>query len=405
MSELAVSPVDAVIPVNSVSQGNSVQPVSTASRGNAGLPASTDGFDVDAIKAELSQHFAGRALRASTYGPLFTALWQSAAQCATGGKLLRPRLLLGAFDALTPSGRHGSAYRSSAIRIATALELLHFAFLLHDDVIDGDIRRRGRPNLIGTILDEVNVKRLLAGTTASPRAEEADLHWARSNAILMGDLLVSDAHQIIAREPLPQDVRIQLLDIFDHGITESVVGEHLDVALEDDITPPTLDTVLTMTQLKTATYTFQMPLKAAAILAGSLHPIDDALTEVGAQLGVAFQLQDDLLSTFGDPSEHGKDTFSDLREGKETAIIAYARTTKQWPQIEPNFGKAQLTNPEAMHIRISLNQCGAEGFVRDLLAERLRTAQRILHAPESQLPAELVEFVRSLMEKLEARRS
>ena len=223
--------------------------------------------------------------------------------------------------------------------------------------------------------------------------------------MLMGDMLLSDAYQMFARVPLPEPVRLSVLDLLDHAITESIVGEHLDVALGDRVTPPTLETVLTMTRLKTATYTFQLPLRAAAILAGSGQGVEDAVGDVGARLGSAFQLQDDLLSTFGESSEHGKDAFSDLREGKETAIIAFARTTDTWRKIEPLFGDRDLSVAEALTIRELLRECGAEAFARSLVAAQIHGAQTVMDGSASPLPPELVTFVRWVMSTLEERRS
>ena len=143
------------------------------------------------VDDELRRMLGERTARATAYGASFVALWEAAADTLLGGKMLRPRLLLAAYDALTES-LDAAAARASVVRIAAAVEVLHFAFLLHDDVIDGDLQRRGRPNLIGTLLNQ----------RAGLRTHD-DAHWARTNALLLGDVLLSDAHQILAREDLP----------------------------------------------------------------------------------------------------------------------------------------------------------------------------------------------------------
>lgn len=359
-------------------------------------------LDEQDVRDEIRRLFDVRSTSAARYGPQFSALWKSASRCVGGGKLLRPRLLLGAFGALSATGAHGRVFEAAAVRIAAAVEVLHYALLLHDDVIDGDLRRRGRLNLIGTLLEERRAASLAPETS---RADPRDLHWARVGAILMGDLLLSDVHQVFAREPVPPHMRSLLLDLLDHTITESIVGEQLDVALSDGVVPSDLDAVLGMTRLKTATYTFELPLKAAAILAGSTRRIQEALGVVGGRLGFAFQLQDDLLSTFGDAAEHGKDAFSDLREGKETAIVAYARMTTEWRRIEPFFGDPALGVADALTARRLLRECGAEAFVRSLVADQLRAAGSALSSPGSGIPCALSGFLTRLMRTIEERQS
>ena len=347
--------------------------------GAVGAPQSRQtGDDID---SEIANLFARGAQRAEAYGPEFTRLWAIASDCALGGKLLRPKLLIQTFDALGSRPMH----RESAVRIAAATELLHFAFLLHDDVIDGDLIRRGRPNFVGTVLHDEH--------------DSEALHLARSSAILIGDLLLADVHQVFAREPLPEPERTALLDLLDTTITDSIVGEYLDIGLCAGAIPSRLHQVLRMTRMKTATYTFELPLRAAAVLAGASSRTADLLGDVGQSLGTAFQLQDDLLSVFGD--EHGKDSYSDLREGKETALIAIARAGEHWADIEPNFGSQDLTEEQGHAIRDMLSHCGAESQVRGLVDEHLHLARQSL----SECPPALSTTLETLITTMEARRS
>lgn len=138
-------------------------------------------------------------------------------------------------------------------------------------------------------------------------------------------------------------------------------------------------------------------------MAGRDDGSDTAIAELGRHLGVAFQLQDDLLSTFGRPQEHGKDAFSDLREGKQTAAIAYARTTTLWPSIEARFGSAQLTPGEADAIRALLVDCGAERFVRSLIDDQLRACDTLMASPDAGIPADLHPVVTDIITTIEGR--
>ncbi|ABM08084.1 MULTISPECIES: polyprenyl synthetase family protein [Micrococcaceae] len=353
-----------------------------------------------AIENELSGLIDKRASAATAYGADFARLWALAGQNVLGGKFVRPLLLMETYDALHKHGPAEPHQRETAISIAAAIELLHYAFLLHDDVIDGDLVRRGHPNLIGSLLAE-------AGETA--RTDGADgaragsgLHWAQTGGILMGDMLLAATHQAFARAELPHELRLRLLDLLEHTINETVAGEQLDVGLGDGIIAPDLQTILMMCGYKTATYTFELPLRAAATLAGADFAVENALATAGRHLGLAFQLQDDLLSTFGDPRRHGKDPFSDLREGKETAIIAHARTTTVWPDIEPFFGRPELSVGDGEHVRRHLSDCGAEVFVQGLIEEQLQAFNNQL---TSTIPASVRNVLLDLAGQLEGRQS
>lgn len=347
------------------------------------------------IEEVLRRRFSERSTAAEAYGTEFAALWREAADHALGGKLIRPRLLLDFHRALSPGGVSASE-TTTVIDIAAHVELLHYAFLLHDDVIDGDLIRRRRPNLIGSLAERRRDER-----------EESALHWARSSAILMGDLLLASSVLGFARADVSSETRVRLLALMEQTIFETVAGEHIDVGLTDGIIAPDLRTILSMSAYKTATYSFVLPLRAAAVLAGASSAAEEQLTEIGRHLGLAYQLQDDLLSVFGDSRAHGKDAFSDLREGKETAIIAYARMTGHWPSIELHFGSLDLSVKNATGIRERLRECGAESFARSLVEEQLVAVSSVLAEAEEAgtISAEAGRTILGLATRIESRRA
>lgn len=345
------------------------------------------------IEDALRRRFAERSASAERYGKEFVELWHTAAEQALGGKLIRPRLLMDLVHALTavPLSEDETI---AAIDVAAHVELLHYAFLLHDDVIDGDLTRRLRPNLIGA---------LIAGRPE--HTAESAAHWARSSAILLGDLLLSSAVLGFARADVSSVARERLLTLLDETIFETVAGEHADVALSDGIVEPDLRTILSTSVYKTSTYSFVLPLRAAAVLTGASSAVEESLTTIGTRIGLAYQLQDDLLSVFGAPEEHGKDAFSDLREGKETAIIAYARMTSQWESIERHFARPDITHAEGSSAREALRTCGAEGYVSGLVREHLDAVASSLVEAESSgaLPAAATQVIRALTARVEGR--
>ncbi|MDY7556700.1 polyprenyl synthetase family protein [Cryobacterium sp. 10C3] len=125
---------------------------------------------------------------------------------------------------------------------------------------------------------------------------------------------------------------------------------------------------------KTAVYSFEAPLMAGAVLAGASEEAIVALGRFGRLVGVAFQLTDDILGVFGDPARTGKSALTDLREGKQTALVAYAGTTGDWPAIAPFVGKADLTQDEAEEARVLLRSCGALQSTDELAIDHARRA-------------------------------
>ena len=353
-----------------------------------------------AIEGELTGLISTRSNSARAYGPEFSRLWDIAGENILGGKFVRPLLLVETYDAFDEHARD----RSTAISIAAAIELLHYAFLLHDDVIDGDLVRRGRPNLVGALLAEAGQLPPMDQRPDVGRPDSA-LHWAQTGGILMGDMLLAATHQAFARVDLPHPLRIRLLDLLEHTINETVAGEQLDVGLGDGIIAPELETILTMCGYKTATYTFELPLRAAATLAGVEPSVESALATAGRHLGLAFQLQDDFLSTFGDPRRHGKDPFSDLREGKQTAIIAYARKTSAWAEIEPWFGRPDLCTQDGENVRRQLSECGAETFVQGHIDQQTRAFHDVLADTTNPIPDKVRNVLLDLAAQLEGRQS
>ena len=358
--------------------------VAPAARGMVAV----DVDDATSVEAVIGELFLRKSRAAHAYGPHPAQLWNLAAQTVSGGKLVRPRLLLAAYRALSGSADVPQA----VVDAAAAVELLHYAFVLHDDVIDGDTVRRGRPNLIGA---------MAARAPSHPRA----LHRGNTAAILMGDLVLSAAYQHLARLDVPAQTRARLLDAVDHTIDQTVAGEWVDVALADGFADPTLDVILEMSANKTACYTFELPLRLAAILADCTPQTERALATAGRHLGLAFQLDDDLLCAFGAPAEHGKDPLSDLREGKQTPIIAYARTTGEWELIARDVGRHDLSMKDAEQVRNVLISCGAKGFVERLRDASVGQVHRACGERRTGIPREAAQVLLAFANGLEGRRS
>ncbi|NUU08559.1 polyprenyl synthetase family protein [Leifsonia sp. C5G2] len=320
------------------------------------------------VESSLETFFADRVARAASHGPSYSRLWECAREAFRGGKRIRPRLLLTAYRGF------GGEDHAPAVSLACAYELLHTAFLLHDDVIDGDTVRRGRPNVVGVFRRDA-IDRGSAARSAH--------RWGEVGAILAGDLLLQAATSKLARAEVDAPLRERLLDILDEGVFVTAAGELTDVAFSERIPPrtPALEDVLAMTESKTAAYSVSGPLTSGALLAGAGEEALVALAEFGRLVGIAFQLGDDLLGVFGSEDATGKSIFSDLREQKETSRIAFARGTPRWAEIAPSLGRPDLAAPEAERVAGALEECGARRFVEGLLRDHVDRAVAMLGTP------------------------
>lgn len=336
------------------------------------------------VESELEAQIRAGSARFGELGADHCRLWSAVSEALRGGKRLRPRLLLLAHDGL------GGTRPEAAVRTAAAVELLHTSFVVHDDVIDGDHVRRGRLNVSGAFAGEAREDDL-----PEPKVQR----YADAAGILAGDLALMTATRMIATCRVEREVVDRLLDLLDEAVHTSATGELADVrfglGLELD---PVVDATLRVAALKTASYSFELPLRAAAVLAGAPPATVAALGEVGLCLGIGFQLLDDLLGVFGNENHTGKSTLSDLREGKATALIAHARSTPSWAALDRLVGDRRLDRDGAARVRSMLTECGARSTVEDLVADHLDRALQV--AAGSGLPAALSDPLGVIVEDI-----
>ena len=303
------------------------------------------------VDAVLARFFTLSKSRAAAFGPQYVQLWETLEQNTLGGKRFRPRMVMTAYRCLGGTDVEAAAY------VGAAFELLHTALIVHDDVIDHDFTRRGVPNISGSYRD------LAAAQGSSQRVAE---HSGISAAVIAGDLALFNSYRLIDRSGVGDVVRARLLEVMDDALFASAAGELIDVDFSIATEIPRVDDILTMERLKTAVYSFECPLQAGAILAGASEEVVQTLADFGREIGIAYQIVDDLLGVFGVEEQTGKTTLGDLREGKRTVLIAYATSTAEWDVIAPLIGDPELTEELAAHIREVLTSCGAKSFAEGL---------------------------------------
>lgn len=284
-----------------------------------------------------------------------------------GGKRLRPTLMLMGYKAA------GGKEDELALDAALALEIFHNFVLIHDDVMDGDLKRYGGANITG-----MYDKRF--GKAIHPAMAR---HTAEAIAILAGELNEFFTFEILTELQTDPEKIFALQRHFQKTLFETGAGQQLDVmsSVRADLS---LSKIEKVNYYKTAQYTITSPLKMGVILAGGSEGLANSFAGFGAQLGKAFQLADDLLGVFGSSRQTGKPVGSDIREGKQTLLMYYAKklcSAGQWRTIEASFGQEKIGIEDVKIVRQTLQACGAQAKVRiaaeDFLADSLKVLQEI----------------------------
>lgn len=316
-----------------------------------------------AVDRALESVLARLTERAIPRGTAALALVRAAAAATAGGKRFRPALVIAAFDAF-----HGDREATPGLwDVAAAFELLHSAFVIHDDLIDRDTERRGVPNVGGTF--RARARSLGVDDVGAERVGDAA-------AVLAGDVLLYEAARLVAVADIAADRRAPLFSLLDDAVLVSVIGELADV--EQAVVPAEPETaqLLSTAHDKTAVYSFCAPLSAGAVLAGADEGDRAVLMSVGADLGLAFQLVDDLIGTFGDETQAGRAAGADLRESKRTPLISLARASAAWPEISSALALAPTGPISVQAAQRELDASGAREQLVTLIGHTLASVRR-----------------------------
>lgn len=259
-----------------------------------------------------------------------------------GGKRFRALFCYWAWRAsLSESSYHQSEQEVNESELAIAgiaasLEMFHAAALVHDDLLDQSDTRRGAP-AIHKRFETLHKEKQWAG---SPE------RFGVAGSVLVGDLMLGWSSEIFGNALLHspnREIESACRDEFSLMRVEVMAGQYLDVLEENAATTrPVKEGVGRAEKVilyKTAKYSIEAPLRIGAAFAGADQSTLNVFTQFGIPLGIAFQLRDDILGVFGDPSITGKPAGDDLREGKRTVLVALTREalTEQSPSMAASF--------------------------------------------------------------------
>ncbi len=285
-----------------------------------------------------------------------------------GGKRLRPAFVWFTYRAF------GGVRTEEALPLALATELLHTYLLIHDDVMDHADLRRGEPSAQVRFRD-AHRARGLAGDAGD---------FGVSVAILMGDLAQTWAAEQIFALPIEGVLRQELQAAFATMCEEVIAGQYSELLVAGRRSDPGAvreDELLRVLQMKSGRYTAERPIQLGAILAGAPLAATAALRRYGRAVGEAFQLQDDLLGTFGDPERTGKPAEADLKEGKLTFLVHHALTAADpagRATILAALGRPDLSLKQARTVQCLFETTGARTHVEAMIEQRLKDARDAL---------------------------
>jgi geranylgeranyl diphosphate synthase type I len=231
---------------------------------------------------------------------------------------------------------------SEADPLAAAVELLHAGFLIHDDIMDRDELRRGKPAIHVSLRDRFDCSFKDIAKTAE------------NVAICLGNICYFTAFDLI------DDSNITKL--FNREAIVTGLGQMEDLYQSSSDNNPGYETILNIYRLKTARYTFSLPLKTGAIAGGADPESLEMLNDLGIEVGTLFQMRDDELNFFGDEEVTGKPAGSDIREGKKTLIYSLLMDKADKNDsafIKQCIGKKDLEKNDVLKLRTICDKCGA----------------------------------------------
>lgn len=288
---------------------------------------------------------------------------------AAGGKRVRPQL------AMIASHMFGGQDQD-VLPAALALEIFHNFTLLHDDVMDHAEVRRGRPT--------VHVK------------------WNENRAILSGDQMLIEAYKMLSQ--VPADKLPKVLQLFNKMATEICEGQQYDVDFESQ-EHVAIDDYLLMIRLKTSVL-LATALQMGAYIAGAGEREQDALYQFGIHIGLAFQIQDDILDVWGDPATFGKAIGGDIACNKKTFVTLTAL------QLADEDSRHALHTWLSQTMQDNVEKIAAVTAIYDRLEVRAECEKRVVELTQqalaylSTLPQNAAaDQLRQLADKLNTRKS
>ncbi len=264
----------------------------------------------------------------------------------------------------------GGGESEPALRAAASAELLHAFALVQDDVMDESLVRRGGPS----------AHQRLATWHKNQELSGSSARFGESAAILLADLYLVWAERMLRESGVAAAALDRAWPHYDSMRSELAVGQLADLTNDANLVP-SVGAVMDIARRKSGNYTVRRPLELGAAMAGCDETVMRVLGAYGEVIGEAFQLRDDLLGIFGDPSATGKPTGDDVREKKATIVIALAdqlAAPSDRARLRDLWREAYIGEQGVALAQAVITESGARERAEQMIGDRVERARRLL---------------------------
>lgn len=305
------------------------------------------------IQKEKERFFSDWSIYAESIHPDLKKLVKLLQHAISGGKMLRGTLVYLGYETATVT------LHPDILKVATAYEIVHTSLLIHDDIIDNSPTRRGKLTIHNQL---------------------GNNNYGISQSICLGDMGFFLASKLISQTTFSNQKKNTILQLFSQMLLDTILGEMLDIELSLPQRKVSKTEILTMQKMKTANYTFVWPLIIGATLGGASKKAISSMKIFGESMGIAFQIQDDILGVFGS-KKIGKSTVSDIVEGKNTLLIQYARqhaSEQQKQLLREQYGNKNINKKNLHNIKQIFIETGALTHSKALSSQYIQKAQKVI---------------------------
>jgi len=338
---------------------------------------------IDAAVGNYSQELLQRV--AEEYGPhVHDIVAEYCEILSRGGKRSRGSLEIASYEMF------GGTDEATSLQAALVLELLQAAVLVQDDIEDRSPERRGGPAMYRAV-EQYHRENGLRGDSA---------HFGVGQSVNTSTQMLFIAEAELEKLPISPEMELALRREYGRTIILTAYGQTLDMynAAAQEVTE---EEVLDVLRLKTAYYTIYNPLLVGGMLAGASEDELAFLKQYADYTGIAFQVTDDILGTFGKPSETGKSIQDDVREGKSTILTTYAiahASSEQLPVLYAALGNQDLTTEQFEAYRHVVEETGALTYAQELARQQVASAREVLQEAPTRVSRKGVNFLHGFTE-------
>lgn len=320
---------------------------------------------VGEINKFLVQFFRFKRKEAAKATPVAVEMWQKLEGFVAGGKRIRGSLVKLGYECFKKGDE------KKILPVSAAIEITHGALLVHDDIIDSSEFRHNQPTVHKQYEKEFRQKKY---------SKKSAFHYGKSMGIVIGITGYYEAISLLAKTQFPCQSKLAAVEELGRFMVETGYGEALDIDLACRQEIEEKD-VLAIHALKTAQYTIVGPLKIGALLAGAKRSQLKKFEDYGVSVGIAFQLQDDVLGIFGSEKELGKPAGDDLKEGKNTLLYTRAMekgSLSQRKKLKNLWGNKKATLKDVEKARKIIRETGSLEYSQELARKLVSKGKRTI---------------------------